>query len=44
MLIIRCFKREKKSSSEKNKNNKNINAQVSKIKMTRTVMLKVNGT
>ena len=30
MLIIRCLKREKKSSSEQSKNGKKINAQMSK--------------
>ena len=44
MLIIRYLKKEKKSSSEKNKNEKKVNAQVSKIKMALNVMLQVNGT
>ena len=34
MLIIRYLKKGKKSSSEQNKNDKKVNAQVSKIKMT----------
>ena len=30
MLIIRCLEKEKKSSSEQNKNDKKVNAQMSK--------------
>ena len=30
MLIIRCLKKEKKSLSEKNKNDKKVNSQMSK--------------
>ena len=44
MLIIRCMEKEKKGSSEQNKDNNDINAQVSKIQITWNVMLKVNGT
>ena len=45
MLYIRYLKKEKKSSSEKNKNDMKVNAQVRKNENSmKCKMLKVNGT
>ena len=45
MLIIKCLKKEKKISSEKNKNDEKVNAQVRKDENSmKCKMLKVNGT
>ena len=45
MLIIKCLQKEKKSSSEQNKNDIKVNAQVSKNENSmKCKMQKVNGT
>ena len=45
MLILRCLQKEKKRSSEQNKNDIKVNAQVRKDENSmKCKMLKVNGT
>ena len=44
MLIIKCLQMEKKSSSEQNKNDIKVNAQVSKVENSIKVTAQVSGT